>query len=143
MKKYLPQILIAALVILCGSLYLKYHTKLLAQPSTTGITSGITSDASAFITGQSHDIVVTSMLTNCKAAMKNDAKTASLSDDFITAWCTCNATEIADHMTVADVNALTAKTKTQAEVIGPIATAAVDTCSKKPDPTATASSSVK
>ena len=65
----------------------------------------------------------------CKT--KANSQTANLPVAYVSAWCSCNANELADHMTTQDVADLQSGTRSQAAILTAKAEAAVIACTQK------------
>lgn len=104
------------------------QTSVLVSVATT---TNMDSSATARISGITRNQVVTPIIANCSAKLRANPETASLPADYVDAWCSCNANEIADHMTNQDVMDLQSGVRSQATIIQPKAEAAVAVCEEK------------
>ena len=93
--------------------------------STTGTTRGTA------VSGRMRDEIVTPIIANCSKKLKANPQTANLPVAYVSAWCSCNASELADHMTTQDVADLQSGARSQAEILTAKAEAAVTVCTQK------------
>lgn len=83
------------------------------------------------ITGTMRDDIVTPVIANCAKKLKANPETANLPVAYVSAWCSCNANELADRMTTQDVADLQSGARTQADILTAKAEAAVTVCRDK------------
>lgn len=83
------------------------------------------------ITGTMRDEIVTPIVANCTKKLKANPQTADLPVDYVSAWCNCNASELADRMTTQDVADLQSGARAQADILTPKAEAALEVCKEK------------
>ena len=101
-----------------------------AVPEKTSASTTATTGGTA-ITGTMRDQIVTPIIANCAAKLKANPQTANLPVAYVSAWCSCNANELADHMTTQDVADLQSGTRSQADILTAKAEAAVIVCTQK------------
>ncbi len=83
------------------------------------------------IVGTMREQIVTPIVANCAKKLKANTETANLPVAYVSAWCSCNANELADHMTTQDVADLQSGARSQADILTAKAEAAVAVCQTK------------
>ena len=119
-------------VIICIAIVVSRHTPSATSAvveKTTAPTAGTTGGTA--ISGRMRDEIVTPIIANCAAKLKANPQTANLPVAYVSAWCSCNARELADHMTTQDVADLQSGTRSQADILTAKAEAAVTICTQK------------
>ena len=130
-KKVIFGILLALALILGALRYGEHRTSLGAPATGVAGTSSADTAANAPISGVTREQVVNPIIASCTQKLKANPQTANLPVAYVSAWCSCNANELADHMTTQDVADLQSGARSQAEILTAKAEAAVTVCTLK------------